>query len=592
MTIKKIGKFTDSEFWNALQERKDLTQYGKLNATLFALELMTSIDDISTIAADIIVDGPGDEKIDTLYFDEQKRSLYLIQSYQSQAFRLDGALPNKAADAAYAETVLLSADLNDIPERIRPHISAARESIANNTVEVIHIWYLHNCPESKECSRIMSVIGASVSDKIKHLYTDKSIRVDSREIGLETLNSFYTQQESAILITDNIEMGSSPGFFESSESGWIAFVTSIKGSFIKQLYDNYGEDKLFSANVRSFMGSNNKDQAINGEINKSAQSEPDNFFVRNNGITALVLGMNIQKESDRLGYLESINGISIINGAQTTGSISSLDHVDEKLKVVVRFIKVEDVESIRPIVLANNSQNKVLNSDFRSGDWLQKSLRRSFEAIPDAKYMGGLRKKLSPAERKIQLDNDTVAQVLTAFHGSPTDSYHSKSAIWEEESLYRAAFAETITAKHILFVYTLYEAITKIRNDYREKDKAGEIYGAEIKKLELLRQPGVSYLIISAVSRCIEMMLKRRVQDQFKLSFIDQLNRKDSVEIWVDVVTKMLIFSSSLLPASQNRLSRKDDIIRANEGLITQLDGLLQMNPEMFSEFSTKVKLA
>lgn len=191
----------------------------------------------------------------------------------------------------------------------------------------------------------------------------------------------------------------------------------------------------------------------------------------------------------------------------------------------------------------------------------------------------------------VQLDNDTVAQVLTAFHGSPTDSYHSKSAIWEEESLYRAAFAETITAKHILFVYTLYEAITKIRNNYREKEKAGEIYGAEVKKLELLRQPGVSYLIISAVSRCIEMMLKRRIQDQFKLSFVDQLNRKDSVEIWVDVVTKMLIFSSLLLPASQNRLSRKDDIIRANEGLITQLDGLLQMNPEMFSEFSKKVKL-
>ena len=96
-----------------------------------------------------------------------------------------------------------------------------------------------------------------------------NIVVDASEVGLETLDQLYRSQQNAILITDVIQTPNNAGFIEYSKTGWQAFSTSVSAAFLKKLYDRYGENKLFSANVRSYMGSNNKDQAINGQIKKA-----------------------------------------------------------------------------------------------------------------------------------------------------------------------------------------------------------------------------------------------------------------------------------------------------------------------------------
>src|SRR5436190_24230960 len=57
------------------------------------------------------------------------------------------------------------------------------------------------------------------------------------------------------------------------------------------------------------------------------------------GITALVLNYDIGKRS-RGGRRLKITGISIVNGAQTTGSIANLgDKPSANLQVAIRFVK-------------------------------------------------------------------------------------------------------------------------------------------------------------------------------------------------------------------------------------------------------------
>lgn len=73
-----------------------------------------------------------------------------------------------------------------------------------------------------------------------------------------------------------------------------------------------------------------------------------------------------------------IRGMSIVNGAQTTGALGTLPRLPpESVKVQARFIKVKDADAdlIQNIIQYNNSQNKVEASDFRSTDKIQNDLK-------------------------------------------------------------------------------------------------------------------------------------------------------------------------------------------------------------------------
>lgn len=273
----------DSPFWVSLQQRTDLQEHGNLNAALYALELHNSINDIMSLAPDIITEGGDDENIDLLYVDLYSASIYVIQSFQSPIFRSQGARPNKARDSSYAVTALFTMSIDDIPNRIREQVIEAREAIRADLIKNLHIWFIHNCPETDECKRIMDGVATQAATILRG-QNKSNIIVDASEVGLETLDQLYKSQQNAILITDVIQTPNNAGFIEYSETGWQAFSTSITANFLKNLYDSYGENKLFSANVRSYMGSNNKDQAINGQIKKSALETPLDFFVCNNGI--------------------------------------------------------------------------------------------------------------------------------------------------------------------------------------------------------------------------------------------------------------------------------------------------------------------
>ena len=58
----------------------------------------------------------------------------------------------------------------------------------------------------------------------------------------------------------------------------------------------------------------------------------------------------------------TISGITIINGAQTTGAVSSVTEVGKAL-IPIRFIVCEDSSIIDEIINNNNKQNEIIASD-------------------------------------------------------------------------------------------------------------------------------------------------------------------------------------------------------------------------------------
>jgi hypothetical protein len=140
---------------------------------------------------------------------------------------------------------------------------------------------------------------------------------------------------------------------------------------------------LFSANLRDYLGSRASDSNINNGIKNTAENEPENFWVFNNGVTALVNGLTYKKQGTR--YRLTLKGISIVNGAQTTGATSSLSEAPKKeLSVPVKFIWTKSESLVENIIKYNNSKNKISTSDFRSNDSIQKRLKSEFAKIPDA----------------------------------------------------------------------------------------------------------------------------------------------------------------------------------------------------------------
>jgi hypothetical protein len=69
----------------ALEQREDLDQYEAAKRTLFALQLTLELEDIQSVAATAVTDGPDDKSCDLLYVDRDSRSVILAQGYEATA---------------------------------------------------------------------------------------------------------------------------------------------------------------------------------------------------------------------------------------------------------------------------------------------------------------------------------------------------------------------------------------------------------------------------------------------------------------------------------------------------------------------------
>ncbi|WIB12928.1 AIPR family protein [Curtobacterium sp. MCPF17_052] len=280
----------------------------------------------------------------------------------------------------------MSSSLESVPEGLRGRVSEVRDAIDADLIQDFHLWYVHNAPESRNASAEVSNAEKTAA---KLLAKRGGIQIFGAEVGSETLERWYLGSKRTIKVTDKFSLRVSDAI-ETESARWSAVTTLVSGAWLHRMFADHKED-LFSANVRNYLGSRRSDANINNGIKETAVDEPADFSVYNNGLTALVLDYKLGGRS-RNGRRLDITGISVVNGAQTTGSIGSLsDEPSEDLLVPVRFVKSSDEDLLGRIVKFNNLQNKVQAADFRSGDEIQNRLRAEFAQMTGVSYDGGRR---------------------------------------------------------------------------------------------------------------------------------------------------------------------------------------------------------
>jgi hypothetical protein len=361
---------------------------------------------------------------------------------------------------------------------------------------------------------------------------------------------------------------------------------------LHKIYRNY-KTKLFSANVRDYLGSRKSDQNINHGIKQTAEKDPANFWVFNNGLTILVHDFELEATSGGNTVLK-VRGLSIVNGAQTTGAIGSLRKAPATSALVpVRFIKTADRSVIYDIIRYNNSQNKVTAPDFRSTDRVQRRLKDEITRIPGAEYEGGRRGGHEDIIRRRAnlLPSYTVGQALAALHGDPITAYNEKANIWISDRLYSKYFNDETTAAHIVFAYSLLRAVEAKKIELVQKSKQGldDLTSSEQKQLEFFRNRGSTYLFVTAVAGCLETFLSKRIPNLFRLTFNLTTSPATAQNLWREIVQVTAPLCTHLEDAFTDGLKNSERVRKAVQTFQGLVEVTATANERKYREFGSKV---
>ena len=578
----------DTSWSTAYREREDLIAFGSAGLALFAMALKFGYDDLETIGADAVVDGPDDKGCDIVYIDRDQRTVIIAQSYRAETVKMS-ARDGKAATLRQGISYLIEVPIEKVPERLKASASALRSALRDGEIDQIHVWFVHNCPGSQNVVNEIQAVEGTVHSVIKTHFADQKITIFAEEIASETLEKLYTDTNTPILVNDIIEFESAPGLV-FDEGDWNCLVVPLKLDLLQDLYKKH-KTNLFSANVRDFLGVKAGNSNINFQMQKSLRDKPKNFFVYNNGLTVLTHRI----EHDRIGKDKvkvKVHGISIVNGAQTTGTIgTSADSPPEGAFVLARFISTKSEDLIADVVRYNNSQNAVTASDFRSTDPTQRRLVDEMRSIPDAEYDGGRRGGVSAAikRRPKLLPSYSVGQALAAIHGAPTVAYNEKSAIWSRDALYSRFFNDNLTATHIVFSYGLLKAIESEKNSLRLKESDPSLQTvADKAKLAFYRKRGSVFLLAGAIGECMETIIDGVVVNRFDLSFGTKVSPEEAAKIWSPTVEALSGLHTYLDKAFSDGLKNQERVNETTRSF-SQLVASLRLP---YATFFDKVKIA
>jgi hypothetical protein len=175
------------------------------------------------------------------------------------------------------------------------------------------------------------------------------------------------------------------------ERPFLAYYGHVHVGEIAEWWKNHS-NFLFSQNLRLFYHSSEVNEALKNTL----ASRPENFWYFNNGITVICdsIVRGLAGSPDHRVGIFTRNGVSVVNGAQTVGSIGNIvggmpDGSDPPTGwAQVRIISLEKCppEFARSLTRAANLQNAVSNREFAAMDPLQHRLATDF-ALDRRKYV-------------------------------------------------------------------------------------------------------------------------------------------------------------------------------------------------------------
>ncbi|MHC0068136.1 AIPR family protein [Nostoc sp. UIC 10890] len=329
-------------------------------------------------AAEAIVDGGEDNGIDGFLFNEKQKTLWLVQSKWIQ---------NGQNSPKQNEMKTFKDGIFDFLDFDSKKAKRFNDKFTKREDEILAVT---KTPGLK-IKVVIAYTGSKLSTHARTVLEEDCIEILNRDnAGIASLEVFDLDAAYNAVIDNHkheeIEVNFRLSNWGKIDEPYPAYYGQISAMEVVEWWNKY-KNKLFSKNIRDFLGTSN----VNSEISITLENEPRLFWYFNNGITVLC------KDIDRLGAKTDkrlgdfvAKGISIVNGAQTIGSIGAFyEEASEEQKenlesaeIFIRFISLEkcqeDSFGLR-VTKATNTQNKVEVRDFVALDFEQERLRKEFK---------------------------------------------------------------------------------------------------------------------------------------------------------------------------------------------------------------------
>lgn len=402
-----------------------------------------------------ITDGPRDRGIDGFYFDRANLKAYIFQSKFVDDPR---SSPINEADAKSLITgtsevfrLTIFQNGNEKVQALRDEISAAINTPSVSLYPILVSTSDRDIPP-----------GAStiIEDGFETSMGDRGALIYKRLSDLYEIISPYAGGAGAKfeLVLNGYNTVSVPfnGFY-----GWAT------GNALADLYRAQGP-RLFARNLRSGLGETD----INDDMFDTAFGAPENFWYYNNGVTFIAesVARTLRGGAAAEDVALTISQGSIVNGAQTTSTLSRLLDVDggpealARIKCLVRVIEIpsSDHDFSTDVTRFNNSQNGIGVKEFVALDPFQQELRRQLDREFAVSYSIRSGEEVGDAKvPQIGLQEATIALVVCGT--SVENAVRAKekiSALWRDTE--SAPYTE-IFDKDRVDALALYKAVTANR---------------------------------------------------------------------------------------------------------------------------------
>ena len=352
--IERAGR----EEWTDIQHDKD-----RLSRALAAFTLIRMANIADDIGASMVVDGRDDFGIDSIFYDRCNGRLLVVQA----KWKSGGTAPNQGDTLKTINGLrkLINKDLIGFSNELKDKFDEIEEALDTPGV-TIHLVF----------SCLGEQLGPQATNDLNALKAELNILTDRMSwefCSLTKLCNFLDEEQAIASTSVTITLRN----FSVIPDPRKAVYGQVRALDLANLVQEHGT-KIFQRNIRHYLGS----VAVNTSIQETVQRKPADLFYLNNGITALATSIVPSGN----GSTFRLDGFSIVNGAQTAGSISMATmsgEVSPDALVMMTIIEIGqnmDDMGIR-ITKARNYQNVVRGIDFAGLDPQQERLRKELASI-------------------------------------------------------------------------------------------------------------------------------------------------------------------------------------------------------------------
>lgn len=341
--------------WTYQQHEKN-----RLSRSLAAFAIANLANVTPTQAAHSIINGENDNGIDAVYFDQIQNSLWLVQAKAGNA-------PNMGDNKKFCDGIrdLVDRRFQKFNEGFSRLQQDVEDALDKNRLKIV------GCNVYLDGS-----LGSHVVNDLNQLKEELNRfdqRFEWRDLNISQTYAWLTAKQAIAPVDVVLTLEK----WHCLDQPRRAFYGLVKASELASLYQKHNKS-LFEQNIRYYLGT----QDVNLAIAETVKEQPSELFYLNNGLTITCTKISLPSGHNQESTKFTLEGFSIVNGAQTVGSIASVFNAnssistDAKLLVTIIEVGTKSDKIGVEITKARNTQNTVRDIYFAALDPNQERLRQ------------------------------------------------------------------------------------------------------------------------------------------------------------------------------------------------------------------------